>query len=776
MTQTAGGTKVIDMTKLYGVEIDQLLRLLSREAGVTIVRPEEVKGQVTIIAPEPVPLDVAFDILNSALSVRDFTLVRSPTGVYKVVPIGKVMQQGPPVAFGGRPEDIPLNDSIITQVIPLTNLDAADMATQVKPLLWEKASVIPTSTNSLIITDTAANIQRVVSIIADTESQLSGGLRVFSLQYYSSDEMADVVNATILAHGGGGAAAAGGAAQAAAAAVAQRRRAYERGVAQPLPTGAPGARVSAAASLTVGAGPEYCYSDSRTNRIIVLAIPVHLEQIQSLIDQLDRPVSLRGTSFSYAVQNVTASELAQLVAPLIGAQVSGTSAVTAGRTGTAATSRTGQQSSGGFMPPGFGYGTTGQTGGGGRYRPQSYAPGPTGVAPSSQAPSLEVDPLAGTAAAPADPEAVMFAQAPEGAVPAVPQLPPWMRGGGMPFGAPQAALPASGTSVAQATVTADDNTNTLLISASPEQLDLIRDYLEKLDVPVPQVYIQAIIAEVTLTRDTSLGFQFESIGRTFGQFGKHPEDLFTGNVGANFGLVPTDSSGNPIKTKPSGFFGQISGPEFEAALTALTTDIHARILSTPSIFTSNNQEAQIDVSSSRPFPRGTLTTAAAGTTTNTVIGTSIEYQSVGIVLTVTPRVTQGNVVQMDVQVSADEPGASIPIAGQSYPTVNRRMTRGVLSVNDGYTVVLGGLMRDTITRTGSRVPLLGDLPLIGAFFRSTTSKREKSELLVFLTPHVVRGPGEAAAISEMEKKKLGEVPRSLRGPSAPAPTPEVEKK
>jgi len=677
------------------------------------------------------------------------------------------MQQGPPVAFGGRPEDIPLNDSIITQVIPLTNLDAADMATQVKPLLWEKASVIPTSTNSLIITDTAANIQRVVSIIADTESQLSGGLRVFSLQYYSSDDMADVVNATILAHGGGGAAAAGGAAQAAAAAVAQRRRAYERGVAQPLPTGAPGARVSPAASLTVGAGPEYCYSDSRTNRIIVLATPVHLEQIQSLIDQLDHPVSLRGTSFSYAVQNVTASELAQLVGPLIGAQVSGTTAGTAGRAGTAATSRAGQQTSGGFMPPG--YGTTGQTGGGGRYRPQSYAPGPAGAPPLSQAPSLEVDPLAGTATAPADPEAITIAQAPQGAVPAVPQLPPWMLGGGMPFGAPQAAAPAAGASAAQATVTADDNTNTLLISGSPEQQELIRDYLEKLDVPVPQVYIQAIIAEVTLARDTSLGFQFESLGRTFGQFGKQATDLFTGNVGADFGLIPTD-------TKPSGFFGQISGPEFEAALTALTTDTHARILSTPSIFTSNNQEAQIDVSSSRPFPRGTLTTAAAGTTTNTVIGTSIEYQSVGIVLTVTPRVTQGNVVQMDVQVSADEPGASIPIAGQSYPTVNRRMTRGVLSVNDGYTVVLGGLMRDTITRTGSRVPLLGDLPLIGAFFRSTTSKREKSELLVFLTPHVVRGPGEAAAISEMEKKKLGEVPRSLRGPSAPAPTPEVEKK
>jgi general secretion pathway protein D len=273
------------------------------------------------------------------------------------------------------------------------------------------------------------------------------------------------------------------------------------------------------------------------------------------------------------------------------------------------------------------------------------------------------------------------------------------------------------------------------------------------------VQIRAIIAEVTLTRNTSLGFQWESLARTFGTF---RGGTFTGDVSSNFGLdqLTTDASGNV--TSPSGLFGQISGPEFHAVLNALTTDSHARILSAPSIFTSNNQQAQIDVSSSRPFPQGSLTTTVG---TGAAVSTSITYQSVGIVLTVTPRVTQGNMVQMDVSVSADEPGASVNIAGQDYPSVNARRTQASLNVKDGNTVVLSGLMRDTITRTASRVPLLGDLPLIGSLFRSTSSDREKSELLVFLTPHVVRTPAEAVALTDSVKANMLETPKSLQGPS-----------
>jgi len=135
------------------------------------------------------------------------------------------------------------------------------------------------------------------------------------------------------------------------------------------------------------------------------------------------------------------------------------------------------------------------------------------------------------------------------------------------------------------------------------------------------------------------------------------------------------------------------------------------------------------------------------------------------VLEVTPRVTQGDVVRMEVSVMANEAGEPVKIAGQDYPSTKAREANAILSVKSGHTIVLGGLMRESIVRSAERVPILGDLPIIGSLFRSTSSSREKRELLVFLTPHVVRSPAEAAQLTESEKSRLPEVPRSLQTPA-----------
>jgi general secretion pathway protein D len=354
----------------------------------------------------------------------------------------------------------------------------------------------------------------------------------------------------------------------------------------------------------------------------------------------------------------------------------------------------------------------------------------------------------------------MIAQAPEVAPPAQVAPQPERPGGEVPVGEYPPTASVTGAGVAESVIVADDNTNTLLISARPEQIDLVQQMLEKLDVLPPQVHIRAIIAEVTLSRDTSLGFQWQSIGRTWGTFGG---DTFSGHIGTNLGVkAPTVSVDKGVRTvtAPSGFFATLTGSEFEAVINALTTDSRARILSAPSIFTSNNQRATVDISQQIPIPTGTFqTTTGAGT-----ISTSIGYRSVGIVLDVTPRVTQGDVVQMKVSVSADEPGAEVIVADLSYPSINQRLAEATVSVKNGYTVVLGGLMREQIRHSASRIPLLGDLPLIGQLFSQTKSSREKSELLLFLTPYVVRSPAELAEISERERNRLPEVPKSLRGP------------
>jgi len=726
-----GGAKTIAM-EFYGLDIDHLLRLLSYAAQVTIVKSEQVTGPITVIAPAPVPLDVAFQILDSVLEVRGFTMVRSSTGIYKVLPIAEAIQSGLPLQFGERPGEYPAGDDLRTQVIPLENLDANDLASQLQGLLSENASLIPTSTNSLIITDTGDNIQLALELIADTEGQLAGGFKVYQLQYYDATEMADLVTSIVLSRGGPAGAA--------------RRPAWERRV-----VGRGGAptrpqRRTAPQPQAAAAGPEFAYPDVRTNSLIVLATPTHLKQIEALMAELDRPVSLRDAFFVYPVQNLVASELAQLLAPLIGAQVSG-----------------GAQAGGAPRSAGAGGGVSPQ-------RQQSYSrpfSGQGGVLRSSSAGSpqrprrtdaaaaLEVEPLMGEPAGARAAEAPGIAPAPEGPTQAPPQPEIPTIEAPVPGGEYEEPASLTGAGVAQAIIAADDNTNALLISAPPEQIDLIQQMLEKLDVLPPQVHIRAIIAAVTLTRDTSLGFQWESLGRTWGTFNG---EVFTGGTGTNFGVTgPTDTS------TPTGFFATLTGSQFEAVLNVLTTDSRARILSAPSIFTTNNQEATIDVSEQLPFPTGTFqSTTAVG-----AVSTSISYRSVGIVLNVTPRVTQGDIVRMEVEISANEPGAETQVAGLSYPTFSQRLATAVLNVKDGHTVVLGGLMKENIGRSVSRVPILGDLPLIGTLFRSTKSTREKAELLLFLTPHVIRSPGEAAELTEAERSRLPDVPRSLRSVAGP---------
>ena len=747
MIPGAGGAKTIAM-EFYGLDIDHLLRLLSYAAQVTIVKSEQVTGPITVIAPEPVPLEVAFQILDSVLEVRGYTMVRSSTGIYKVLPVAEAIQSGVPIQFGEELGGYPLGDDLRTQVIPLENLGANDLASQLQGLLSENASVIPTSTNSLIITDTASNIHLALALIADAEGQLAGGLKVYPLQYYDATEMAGLVTSIVLSRGG--------------AAGAGRRPAWKRravgraGATTRQPQRRPAARPQAAA-----AGPEFAYPDTRTNSLIVLATPVHLRQIEDLVAQLDRPVSLRDAFFVYPVQNLVASDLAQLLAPLIGAQVTGGagngSGLRSGRSGTTAFPRRQQQ----FTRP--------STGGGSSLRTSS-----TG---SSQRPGqavrtahVAVEPLAGesTGARSADP--FMIAQAPEGAAPPAPQP------AAQPAEAPTVDLPVpptaeyeeptslTGAGVAQAVIAADDNTNVLLISAPPEQIDLLEQMLEKLDVLPPQVHIRAIIAEVELLRDTDLGFQWQSLGRTWGKYGG---EAFTGGVGTSFGGSFTTEEGTP-----SGLFATLTGSEFQAVLAALTTDSKARILSAPSIFTTSNQSATINISKQLPYPTGTFQSTTGAET----ISTSISYRDVGIVLSVTPRVTQGDIVHLEVSIEANEPGSEVMVADLKYPSFNQRVATAVVSVKDGNTVVVGGLMRETIGRTASRVPILGDLPLVGALFRSTRSTRLKSELLLFLTPRIVRTVGEAAELTESERSRMPDVPRSLRsvvGPEQPTLPPSV---
>lgn len=283
------------------------------------------------------------------------------------------------------------------------------------------------------------------------------------------------------------------------------------------------------------------------------------------------------------------------------------------------------------------------------------------------------------------------------------------------------------------TIVADSNTNSLIIIGDPDAVARVKTILDQLDKIPQQVVIETMIVEASLDAESKLGVEWSlKQPKAFGTTGS------TGTVGSNYGLQPTSGTS-------SGFSYTLSGGNFSAFLNALKTDQKFQVLSTPRIFTSNNVEATINISQSVPY------VTSQRTDTSGAIIFNYAFQDVGIVLTVTPQISPSGNVTMAITQTANELQGYTSF---NAPIVNQREATTTVSVEDGNTIVLGGIMRKTVSTTNKKVPILGDLPLLGNLFKSTDKTDSKTELLVFLTPRVVRSTKDAAADTERQKKQL----------------------
>lgn len=285
-------------------------------------------------------------------------------------------------------------------------------------------------------------------------------------------------------------------------------------------------------------------------------------------------------------------------------------------------------------------------------------------------------------------------------------------------------------------VVAEQRTNALLVSASPRYYEQIIAIVQQLDQPPPQVLIQVLLAEVTLDDDTDLGFEW-TLDAEVGDLG----DLVTGT---DFGVSTAQSTFG-------GFSATVTGGDLSFMFRALQSQGRLEVLSRPQILASDNQPASINVGQSVPFITNSRITDN-GDTINT-----IQYQDVGVILEVTPRINEDGFVQMDVRPEISSiADSTVPISETVNATIfNQRTAETTISVKDGHTIVIGGLINTTDSLRENKVPLLGDIPLAGALFRSTSDSRERTELLIVLTPHVVRDLDDAdmytdEAISEIE--------------------------
>jgi len=298
------------------------------------------------------------------------------------------------------------------------------------------------------------------------------------------------------------------------------------------------------------------------------------------------------------------------------------------------------------------------------------------------------------------------------------------------------------TKQAAVTIEPSKSTNALVLSGPPDLLDKMEDVIAKLDIRRAQVLVEAVIVEMNQTLANQLGVQWNTDFQSNGV-----------QAATNFNLAPTTSSGT-LNSLSSGLtLGYYRNGSLRALLNAFASSSEVNVLSTPSLMTLDNQEAQIVVGSNIPI----ITGEATGTTSSTSEPfTTIERKDIGVTLKITPQVNANNAVTLeiaqDVESVVDNPQGSLADA-RDIITNKRSITTKVL-VQDDTTVVLGGLISDQNQQTVSKVPILGDMPLVGRLFRSTNNTVTKQNLMVFIHPVVVDNGGVADDLTRDSYEKM----------------------
>ncbi len=299
-------------------------------------------------------------------------------------------------------------------------------------------------------------------------------------------------------------------------------------------------------------------------------------------------------------------------------------------------------------------------------------------------------------------------------------------------------------------IVADKATNSLVITANKADYAVLEEVIRKLDIPRRMVYLEALIMEVNAEKTFEVGVEW--VGAFKYNFFGTDEGLVFGSYRAG------DSSRIPSPNSPStpkGFtmgviseFIEINGqlfPSLGAILNAYKEDSDVHIISTPQILTTDNQEAEIKVGENVPYITSQNTTASNNDYTN------YEYKDVGVTLKITPQINQENVVRLEVFVEVIKIKNAAVALATNTPTTFKRTAQTTVIVQDGNTLVMGGIIGDDVQDTSNRVPFLGDIPILGWLFKSEGQTVNRVNLYIFLTPRIIRNPAEALAVTKEKR-------------------------
>lgn len=613
-------------------DIRAVIGTVAEITGKNFIIDPRVNGRVTIISSRPMSKDEVYQIFLSVLEVNGFATV--PAGkVIKVIPDANAKFGNIPTIDGS--EATPA-DQIVTQIIELDNVQAAQLVPILRPLASPQAhmAAFPGS-NILVISDRAANATRLADIIKRIDKPNTSEIEIIQLQHASAAELVRILTT------------------------------LDQQSKQGDPT---------AVRTTL-------IADERTNSILVSGDQADRLRIRATISHLDTPVESGGGNTHVVYLRYAKAE--DLAAVLSGVPVTGGGVDDGERSVT-----DGEGSPGAIPPP---------------------------IAP--------------------------------GAINSQEQLLGRARGGGFPIGGGGGG--AGDADEEEITIVADEATNSLVITAPPDRYRSLLQVIRQLDVRRAQVVVEAVIAEISNDRAKELGIQlrfapdaFDGSGVITGSnFSSGPginEVSTTGNVGDGFSLGIFD-----------GTTTLLNGTRIlnlAVLVRALATDADTNVLSTPTLVTMDNEEAEIVVGQNVPFVTGSFSSIGdgGGSTAGNPFQT-IQREDVGLKLKIKPQINEGDAITMEIEqeVSSVVPGAT---AAADLIT-NKRSIKTSVTVDDGKFIVLGGLITDNLTESVQKVPILGDIPGLGVLFRNKRTTIGKTNLMVFLHPTILRNAEDGARVS-----------------------------
>ena len=624
---TPGGEEMVYLN-VQNQDISDVIRQISKATGKNFIIDDKVRGKVTILSEKTMTKEEAYQAFLSALEVAGFTTVVGPGGIIKIVSLKDAATAPIPIHV----DSTPFTDSYVTRLISLKNISALDMSNAIKGLISKSGNMFAyPATNTLIITDSGTNIDRLMKIIKELDQEgPQQVLEIIPINYADAKNLAQTVLSLFELETAKGAAAAGA------------------------------KRPGAGGELAEIKDVSKIIADERTNSLIVLASKRAIDQVRDIIAKLDKPLEAAdtGTIHVHYLKYANAKDLATTL-----------SAITSGAGKGAAAGKAGA----------------------------APKPGEKAEAAGSVVAQLE---------------------------------------GGVSIGA-------------------DESTNALIITASSKDYKTVVDELiSKLDIPRRQVYLEAIVMELEVAKRNKsgasgytgagsgsiLGFGSTSFSDFSTVKGLFDPTSFFATPGLLGGLLSRDTVTIDVPNAGGTGTTSLSIPSFAAFLNFLQVYRDANIVSSPNILTLDNQKASIEVTR---IQYANKTTQSGTTGFQTVEPYPLEA---GLTLEITPQISEGDAVRLQIHHKLSnftgDPGPT-----GAAPQTKREITTTVMAM-DGQTVVLGGLMEDTVTHDKSKVPLLGDIPLIGFLFKSQTSSVTKNNLLVFITPHVIRDPSDFAEVNK----------------------------